>query len=540
MTEIYNHLVKLDTRSVLKIVNVKIISSKDYSIIETGYREYTLYTPPFITNIVLKRMLLYIAMISTGFYSPIPLGVYGQGGTIDKCEFNGDSVISINLEKPPPRNPHLGVMIHWGVYTIPAFVPQHAPAGGSEWYLKRLGNTVSQSNKTREYHSKHFQDAEYRIFIDMFNETSKYANIPDWFRQFSLGGADYVIFTAKHHDGVSMYPSSVPGTLCTSFDFLEKISMECKTHNMKFGVYYSLLEWTEVFNNKSESKMKKYIKNILHPQIKEIVEKYRPEILWFDGDQTNTSEEWGMYALLDWLFLESPVKDVIVVNDRLGKGFIAKEHYRIRYDFVDKYTPDGLETVPYECIYPLSSSWGNAENSKVEITNSNTLVKTYEKIDQNIGGVIRNTMLLNFGPNKYGVLDSRELRVYRDFAKRIKNTGYYSLGLVGSRHFTDFKMFENTVDSLTSEIGMPTRIVSGGAPGADKLAERYASLHNLDMIIHKSEWSKHGQGAGPMRNTLIVRDSDRLIAFRASDSVGTNDTIKKAIAAKKPVKIIEV
>lgn len=57
--------------------------------------------------------------------------------------------------------------------------------------------------------------------------------------------------------------------------------------------------------------------------------------------------------------------------------------------------------------------------------------------------------------------------------------------------------------------------MSGGAYGADALAERYARDRKLEKIIHKPEWNKHPNKyiATRTRNTAIVTDSDYIIAF---------------------------
>ena len=54
------------------------------------------------------------------------------------------------------------------------------------------------------------------------------------------------------------------------------------------------------------------------PQFKDVVTRYKPDIIFADGEWDLTSAEWHTPELLAWLFNESPVKDTVVINDRWG------------------------------------------------------------------------------------------------------------------------------------------------------------------------------------------------------------------------------
>lgn len=84
------------------------------------------------------------------------------------------------------------------------------------------------------------------------------------------------------------------------------------------------------------------------------------------------------------------------------------------------------------------------------------------------------------------------------------------------------------------------RIVSGGAPGADSLAEDYADFHKVPTDIFKADWDKYGKSAGFKRNKTIVDNSDVVIAFWDGVSKGTRSTIEYARSIKKPVIVYQV
>ena len=69
--------------------------------------------------------------------------------------------------------------------------------------------------------------------------------------------------------------------------------------------------------------------------------------------------------------------------------------------------------------------------------------------------------------------------------------------------------------------------------GQSPIAETAATAHGLTVIIHHPDWETHGRKAGPLRNSKIVEDSDKVVAFWDGHSRGTQDTINKARRAGK-------
>jgi hypothetical protein len=109
---------------------------------------------------------------------------------------------------------------------------------------------------------------------------------------------------------------------------------------------------------------------------------------------------------------------------------------------------------------------------------------------------------------------------------------------VGYRNFTDRKRFDAELAKLTKEFCVPGAVVSGGATGADTLARNWARDNKIPMVEHKP--TAFASYALLKRNTKIVNDSDRIIAFLSKKSRGTHDTINKAKAAKKQIHVIQI
>ena len=84
-------------------------------------------------------------------------------------------------------------------------------------------------------------------------------------------------------------------------------------------------------------------------------------------------------------------------------------------------------------------------------------------------------------------------------------------------------------------------IVSGGAPGADSLGERYAKERGLAVERYPADWSKHGKAAGPIRNEQMASVADALIAFPLEGAAnrGTYNMVRLAKERDLQVRVIE-
>jgi len=111
------------------------------------------------------------------------------------------------------------------------------------------------------------------------------------------------------------------------------------------------------------------------------------------------------------------------------------------------------------------------------------------------------------------------------------------VGIVGSRDFKNYELFSDIMKQYLSDISW---VVSGGAPGADSLAEKWAKENKKMLTIYPADWLNLGKRAGYVRNTDIVKNSDMIIAFWDGKSKGTKHTIGLAQKMGKECKIINV
>ena len=106
------------------------------------------------------------------------------------------------------------------------------------------------------------------------------------------------------------------------------------------------------------------------------------------------------------------------------------------------------------------------------------------------------------------------------------------LAVVGSRGFRDDRLMAERL----SAVG-PSVVVSGGARGADRMAETWARRNGVETEIFLPDHKKY-KHAYHHRNRLIAEACDKLIAFWDGSSTGTKYTIGYARRIGKPVEIV--
>lgn len=115
-----------------------------------------------------------------------------------------------------------------------------------------------------------------------------------------------------------------------------------------------------------------------------------------------------------------------------------------------------------------------------------------------------------------------------------------NLAIIGSRSFNNYTYAKKEILNIIQDNKIPiTKIISGGASGADKIAEIFASKFNIPIEVLVADWSK-GKQAGVVRNTDIIKKSDYVIAFWDGISKGTLDSINKAKKLNKKLFIVNI
>lgn len=120
--------------------------------------------------------------------------------------------------------------------------------------------------------------------------------------------------------------------------------------------------------------------------------------------------------------------------------------------------------------------------------------------------------------------------VIAEYLDRLPDDVPVRLAVVGSRTFSDYEFMKSILQWYTIK-----EIISGGASGADSLAERYADENGIPKKVFLPDWKRLGKGAGFARNEKIVAAADEVVAFWDGSSHGTRHTIEIAEKQSKPV-----
>ncbi len=95
--------------------------------------------------------------------------------------------------------------------------------------------------------------------------------------------------------------------------------------------------------------------------------------------------------------------------------------------------------------------------------------------------------------------------------------------IAGSRHIHSYVILKQAVQCSMFII---TEVVSGNAPGVDRLGERWALDNNVTVRPFPAKWGEYGNAAGPIRNIAMAHYADALVAVWDGRSKGTKHMIE--------------
>ncbi|MCK8492827.1 alpha-L-fucosidase [Spirosoma sp. RP8] len=303
-----------------------------------------------------------------------------------------------------------GIFIHWGLFSVPAFAPTARDGVGvydryAEWYWQKVTDPKQKTHPlfTKFQDRVYGKDFKYQDFAEDFK--CELFNPDEWADIMKQSGAKYVVLTSKHHEGFTLWPSAQSWNwnavdVGPHRDLAGDLTKAVKDKGMRMGFYYSLYEW---FNPLYKSDVNAYVDNHMIPQMKDLVTRYKPDVVWTDGEWDYPSETWKSTEFLAWLYNESPVKKDVVVNDRWGKETRSKHGgiYTTEYDLVhNDNSLDTKFTHPWEECRGIGSSFGYNRVENLEDYSSSK-----QLIDILVDKVARGgNLLLNIGPTADGLI----------------------------------------------------------------------------------------------------------------------------------------
>ncbi|MBQ3178403.1 MAG: alpha-L-fucosidase [Clostridia bacterium] len=307
-----------------------------------------------------------------------------------------------------------GMMIHWGLYSLPA----------GEWRGERM-------TEIGEWCQQYFRipNREYHKLAGIFNPI--YFNAEEWVKLAKDAGMQYMVFTSKHHEGFAMYHSKVSKfniVDATPFgrDVLAELAEACYKHDMKLGLYYSQeLDWSEPngggytsgktwcggrgywtnnwdFPDDANKNFTQCFNDKIKPQVKEILTGYGDIcLIWFDTPGVITPEQSEeLYRMV------KQYQPECLVNSRIGNG---RGDYGSAGD--NEIPEDDKGAMLFETPATLNDTWGYKS-----FDNNWKDAKTVKQIKEHLNARGIN-YLLNVGSDYLGRIPGPAVDILREVGR---------------------------------------------------------------------------------------------------------------------------
>ena len=426
-------------------------------------------------RILMLRILCNLVVITISF--PIQAQVsFGEVTSLDHFGGPTSGVYSPTLEESQRiawfREAKYGMFIHWGLYSLMAGYWKGTKVTGGEWAIKMHKLPIE----------------EYRALAGTFNPQK--FNADEWVSLMKKAGMRYVVITSKHHDGFAMYHSSVSKyniVDATPFrrDPIMELKDACKRQGIKFGLYYShAQDWNEpdgYGNNWSwpgyKRDMNKYLDEKSLPQIQELCERYKPDIIWFDTAGEITPERAEQIVKL----CRSIVPQVLI-NSRL---LIGKPKGKNLTDYDGSGDNEAFpiyHQVPWELCGTLNKSWAYKKWDTAFRPVKELLFNLIDAVSKN------GNYLLNVGPTGEGEILSPYSSRLIEIGKWLKKYGDAVYGCSGTAFGDEYGSFK-VDDGKKSFIPKPAEWRSTTKPGK--------------VFIHVFNWPADGTMMLPPLNKKI-------------------------------------
>ncbi len=323
---------------------------------------------------------------------------------------------SIKTHQVPDWYDHakLGIFIHWGAYSVPAWAPVTNELGSvptdeswfsnnpyAEWYY----NSVNVGEgPTYEYHKKTYgENFPYENFTHMWKAENWHPS--EWARLFRDSGARYTVITTKHHDGFCLWPSKYTDYNTSKRgpmrDIVGELKEAVELEGIRFGTYYSGLVdwtyagdpiWTEPDLYHTACPTNEYA-DFAYKQATELIDRYNPSILWNDIG-------WPVKGNGDLPFLYAHYYNTVeegVVNDRWNDiwwDFRTKEYQWGSVDYEKK----------WEMVRGMGLSFGyNTNETEKDILSAEKLTSLLIQTVANNGN-----LMINIGPRADGTIQEEQ------------------------------------------------------------------------------------------------------------------------------------
>jgi alpha-L-fucosidase len=340
----------------------------------------------------------------------------------------------------------IGLSMHWGVYSVPAWAPRDKGLSYAEWYGNRMHEKGSPAI---DYHRENYgANFTYDDFIPKWKAENY--NPSDWAKFAKNMGANYIFITSKHHDGFCLWPSKYTDRNAMKMgphkDLLGQFFEAGRKENLKVGLYYSLYEWyNPVYTGKEIpyaglKKVNNYVDDFMILQIKELIDMYHPDFMYFDGEWDHPEPFWKMKEVVAYFYNEAAKRNQeVFVNDRFGKGDRGKHGDLFNVEYEYEKGSEGLLSHKWSFWQGIAKTFGYNRD-----TDQEDCLSPKQFIDKVIKGVSHNGNFdINVGPTADGVIPDYEQYPLLKLGEWLKTNGeaiygtrYWNIQQEGDACFT--------------------------------------------------------------------------------------------------------
>ncbi|MFB6135194.1 MAG: alpha-L-fucosidase [Halobacteriaceae archaeon] len=328
----------------------------------------------------------------------------------------------------------LGIFVHWGVYSVPAWAPTDATLADleeaspyAEWYPYYM---YQEGSPTYEYHREQYgADVEYLDFAEEFGAENW--DPTAWAEFFADVGARYVVLTGEHHDGFPLWDSHYARYDAASVgperDLVGDLCEAVRAEGLRFAASYhaNYNYYQPGFDGRfghpdfeaggpleSEGGPGSEYVDFMNAKHREIVRKYEPDLLWFDVPKAEGDHLHAPELIADYYNWAAEAGREVVVNNRSAtdaSGMSMDDEGNLEVDLDslhgDFATPeydafDEITETKWEACRGIGHSFGyNRAETAADHLSAGELVRSFADIVSKNGN-----LLINVGPRADGTI----------------------------------------------------------------------------------------------------------------------------------------
>ena len=287
-----------------------------------------------------------------------------------------------------------------------------------------FGPVTQRSTEIGWSRNKEVTQADYDSLYHEFNP--QLFNADAWVKTAKDAGMKYLVITAKHHDGFCLWPTAFSDYNISNSpfkrDIVQELAQACKKQGITFCIYFTVLDWHDqdypIHNPHDSTQNVKgdmtAFKTRMKNELKEVITKYKPFMLWFDGyweKPWTTADGKEIYG-----FIKS-VDANVIVNNRLGKVSDKLSGDAVGDFLTPEQTIGKLNmTEPWVSCITICNQWAWKPNDQMK-----SLKQCIQTLVTTVSG--NGNLLFNVGPAMDGHIEARQVTRLKEMGAWLKLYG---------------------------------------------------------------------------------------------------------------------